>query len=148
MPENVMSMASRGYFAGEFVVTNDDCAYSIGDCIEVVLKDYAYPTGETFDAPYLGGGEITIHIAAIPLTVTLSALKEPIEVLLKMAVGRAFHHWLECLAIGVPSVVVPHRYISGKHIWYMPKIDGWVPSGLISGKAKASTATNRWENNA
>jgi hypothetical protein len=148
MSENVMAMASRGYFAGEFVVTNDDCAYSIGDHIEVVLKDHAYPTGETFDVPRLGGGEKIVHIAAFPLTVTLSAHVGPIEVLLKMAVGRAFSHWLDCLEIGVPSVVIPNKCEHRKHIWYMPKIDGWVPSGMFSGKTKAATTTNRRTKNA
>lgn len=148
MPENVMAMASRGYFAGEFVVTNDDCAYSIGDCIEVVLKDHAQPTGEKFTAPTVGGGEKIVHIAGFPLTVTLSAHGEPLEVLLKVATGRMFRHWLECLEIGVPSVVIPCRCTKGKHIWYMPKIDGWVPHGLFDSKAKAPSTTNRGKSNA
>jgi hypothetical protein len=141
-------MMTRGHFAGEFVVTDDECCYSIGDCLEVVLKDHAYPTGETFTIPMGGGGEKTVHIAAMPLTVTLSALTEPIEVLLKMTVGRSFRHWLDCLEIGVPSVVIPHKYARSKYTWYMPKIDGWVPSGLIGGRTKAQSTTNRRKNNA
>lgn len=148
MSENVLTMVTRGHFAGEFVITDDECCYSIGDCIEVVLKDNAYPTGETFTTPCRGGGEKTIHIAAMPMTVTLSARAKPLEVLLKMAVGRSFRHWLSCLTVGVPSVIIPHKYAMSKHTWYMPKIDGWVPHGLFDGKAKAPTTTNWRKSNA
>jgi hypothetical protein len=147
MPENVMAMMSRGYFAGEFVVINDDRAHSIGDCIEVVLKDHAQPTGDTFDVPCLGGGTKTVHVAGFPLTVTLSALTEPIEVLLKLAVGLSFRHWLACLEIGVPSVAIPTHYTKGKLTWHMPKIDGWLP-GPFGSKVRAPTTTNRRRHNA
>ena len=146
MPENVMAMASRGYFAGEFVVTNDDCAYSIGDCIEVVLKDHAHPTGETFYAPKLGGGDKIVHIAAFPLTVTLSAIAEPFDVLLKVAGGWTFTHWHECLEIGVPSVVIPFKMENRGRVWYTPRIDDWV-IGLV-GKTKWPETTNRRTENA
>lgn len=145
MPENVLTMKSDGHFAGEFVVTNDRGCYSIGDYIEVVQTDEAYPTGETFTVPSRGD-ERTLSVIATPLTVVMSAHSESFEVVLKIVMGRTFRHWYKCLEVGKTSVVVPHKFTSGKHSWYMPKIDGWIPG--FTGRTKAATPTNRQKNNA
>jgi hypothetical protein len=141
-------MKTRGYFAGEFAITNDQGCFSVGDYIEVTPTANAYHTDETFTVPSRRGGDRTMSVFAIPLTVVLSAHNEPIDVVLKVGMGVTFRHWCGCLEVGKTSVVVPHKFTSRKHSWYMPKIDGWIPHGLFGDKAKAAKTTNRKKNNA
>lgn len=113
------TLQSRGYFAGQFVVSDDTSSRSIGDYIEVTLKDQPFRSGET---DIRGKME---PIFTFSLRVEFSCMAEPFDVDLRMLAGRSAKHWYECLEVGKTSVVIAERREYGTHVWYMPEIDGW-----------------------
>jgi len=133
---NNLKLCQQGFFAGEFVITNEQCSFSIGDYIELYLKEAPYVTGETF----LDLNGKKIHIIAFHLVITQYCYDTEIEVIMKKPVGISLRHWAECLEVGKISVVIPFKYEFSKYIWYIPKIDGWIPG--MFGKVKAPQRLN------
>jgi hypothetical protein len=129
---NKLRICQRGWFASEFIVTDDNQSYSIGDYIEAVLVEPPYTTGELFTIPT---GYAQVPIVAMRLTVTESCQAEPIEVVMERPPGRGLSHWMRCMEVGKISTIVPVRFTHCGHVWYMPKIDGMLP-GLF-GPVKA-----------
>lgn len=143
MSDNRFRLCGRpGLFEGEFVVTNDRRSFSIGDYIEVFLKDQPYPTGETVLWRSQSGRDRLLPIIAFPLRVVECCHVAEIDVVLhSVTITYAFRHWMRCLNVGIISVVVPFKYQHRERTWYMPKIDGWVPS--INGRVKAPSPKSR-----
>ena len=119
---NYLKLQSRGFFEGEFVVTTDDRAFSIGDRIEVVLKESPHATGEMF----LDTGGKNHPIIDFPLTIVKCCLTDEIEATLRIITSISCFHWYDCLEIGRVSVVTPFKYQHRNYNWYLPEIDGWV----------------------
>lgn len=135
MVDNRLFLRHKGLFRGEFVVIDQQRTFSIGDYIEVILKDQPYPIGETVQGSH---GE-TKHIVAFPLTV-VSCCVDEIDVALTIPAGISCRHWFDCLNVGVKSVVISHMMQYRRHTLYVPKIDGWLPG--FPGRTRAPTQKN------
>ena len=132
----------RGLFRGEFVVTNNQCSFSIGDYIEVLLKDQPFNTGKTARCRRVDDTIRELPIIAFPLRVIECYHVDEIDVVLhSVASTRTFRHWMDCLDVGKISVVMPFQYQHRELIWYMPKIDGWVPG--MYGRVRAPSPKSR-----
>lgn len=46
-----LTYKQRGFFAGDFVISTGDSSFSIGDLIQVTLKNNPYATGEEITDP-------------------------------------------------------------------------------------------------
>ena len=117
---NKLRLLHKGYWAGDFVVTTEDCSFSIGDYIEVILTEKAHIIDEVIK----GFRGEDLHIAAFPLTITECCHSDEIKVILQSVMGVACRHWYTCLEVGQKSMVVSNKYETNFHTWYMPKIDG------------------------
>jgi len=113
----------EGFFAGEFIITDEYKTFSIGNYIEVYLKGPPYDTGKTI----LNGSDKEVSIIALPLVIMECCHTDRIEVILELPVCRSLKHWIKCLEIDKISVVTPYKFQYRNHIWYWPKIDGWIP---------------------
>ncbi len=120
---NYFRIKQTGFFAGDFVITDEECSFSIGNYVEVLLRGELYDTGETFLS--LRHGEVSIM--AFPLIL----IGNGINVIWRLPVGRILQHCLDCLTDGVNTVMpVKHEYKNWT--WYTPKINGKVKDrGLI-----------------
>lgn len=123
MSDNRLFLHQKGLFRGEFVVIDQRCSFSIGDYIEVVLKDKPFLTGETVTGLY---GEAK-RIVGFPLTVVSCCCIAEIDVTLSIAMGISCRHWFDCLNVGEKSVVISHVIQFRSLTSYVPKIDGWIP---------------------
>jgi len=136
MSNHLRLCGQPGLFEGEFVVTNDRRSFSIGDYIEVFLKEQPYPTGETALCR-----KRRLPVVAFPLRVVECCLVDEIDVILHSVALTTFQHWKRCLDVGKISVVMPFKYQHREHTWYMPKIDGWIPS--MHGRVQAPSPKNQ-----
>ena len=127
---NHLKLQSRGLFEGEFVVTTENCSFSIGEYIEVVLREPPHPTGDIALGPD-GKGQRIIDFL---LTIVECCHIDEIEATLRIVTGASCSHWSDCLEVGKVSVVTPYKYWCRDFIWYMPKIDGWIKGAF--GKVK------------
>ena len=131
-------LCSHGFFHGEFVVVNRQRAFSIGDYIEVILRNEPCAIGETIQDLY--GKERAVM--ALPLTVVSCCCATEIDATLLIVEGIHYRHWLNCLNVGVKSVVVSHqmRMPPSGRIWYTPRIDDRLPA--ILGYQRVPTRSN------
>lgn len=120
---NTFRLCSRGYFAGEFIITTDAVTYSIGGCIQVKQTGDLYQTAITITDPRSGGD---LPIFALPLLVDFGCPGGALEVELQAIPGRSFQHWLHCLSKEDYVEVVPVKMTFSGHVWYAPNINGRV----------------------
>ncbi len=109
---NKLRLISKGFFAGQFIVTTNTESFSIGDYIEV----------NSLQIPYIEN-----RIWCFPLLITFSSMSEEMEVKLLIPSGRQQQHWKECLKVGTSNVVRPAKFEFKKFVGYMPVINGWRP---------------------
>lgn len=129
-------LRQKGLFRGEFVIViGQQRSFSIGDYIEVVLKDKPFLTGETVTGLY---GEAK-RIVGFPLTIVSCCVAE-IDVTLSVVNGITYRLWFDCLNIGEKSIVVSYKMQHSDCTWYVPRIDGWIPG--MFGKSRAPNIKN------
>jgi len=115
-----LRLQSQGFFGGQFILTDENKTWSIGDCIKVTLLDDVYDSGEKLDTPR---GKLSI--SAFPLAVLFVA--EVVQAILMLPIGVAAKHWFDCLVVGQIHTVKPRIYEYREHVWYYPEIDGRYP---------------------
>jgi len=136
MSDDRLYVWQNGLFAGEFVITNQQRSFSIGDYIEVVLREQPYTTEGTVKDLY----DVEKPIIVFPLTVVESCLNIGIDVVLRRPVGPISQLLFDCLVVGKMSIITTFKMQHCRCTWYVPKIDGWVP-GLF-GKTQAPSVKN------
>jgi hypothetical protein len=133
-------LANQGPFKGDFIIAphedNSEGRYSIGDYLQVVMRAPFKNTGETINLP-----RGVKPLMAAPVTVLFSCHGAELDALIKLIPCRQLAHWVECLEVDRPSIVTSHKHTKGTYTWFMPNIDGWVPS--FNGRERAATRTNR-----
>ncbi len=123
------SLCQRGLFQGDFVITDGVHHYTIGNYIEVVLRERPYGTGVMVKS--YKGKEIPLF--CFPLTVYSF---DSGDVDLVLPIGRTSRHWFDCLEVGKVSLVTSVKCSTRKFTWYMPKINGYLPG--MFGKVKVA----------
>jgi len=139
MPQRLV-LANQGPFKGDFIIApreaDSEGQYSIGDYLQLVPRAPFENTGETIELP--SGIK---PLMAAPVTILFSCHGGELDALIKLMPCRQLAHWVECLEVDRPSVVMSHMYTKGNHSWYMPSIDGWVPA--LNGRTRTATRTNK-----
>ncbi len=126
---NTLRMMHNGFFEGQFLVTTDECAFTVGKEITVLRTGKPFDTKVKFDLP---DGRV---VPCWALPVDLLAPQKCPGLNIPISTGISGAHWNECLKEGVPSVVKLSKFTVRTHTGYVPNIDGWVP-GLF-GKRRA-----------
>ncbi len=122
---NRLSLCQWKFFQGDFIITDDERCYSIGNYIEVLLRDKVY-----IDGTFMDFRDREVSIIAIPLTVI------GMDLILRLPIGRTARHWLDCLEYNKVNTITSIKYSIRKFTWYMPKINGYLPG--IFGKVKGN----------
>ncbi len=129
---NTLRMIHNGFFEGQFLVTTDECAFTLGKEITVQRRGPVFDTGKKYTLP---NGRVT-DCWALPVDVL--APQKCADLNIPISAGISGVHWDRCLKEGVPSVVKGCKFSMRDYAGYVINIDGWVP-GLF-GRKRADDA--------
>ena len=105
---------SNGFWAGDFVIMNENCSFSIGDYITAILIKEPYDSDETVtDYRKENCPVINYHFL---ITESCDAIEH--EVIFQLAVCKLTSFLNTHLKIGVPNILKMVLYRHGPFSWF------------------------------